>query len=127
MTYVANSGVSVRHGAEAGGGEVAVVEAGLVALGGRDGGDGEVGEVLVEADPLGGGGPASRHTQLSLLDRGGRQAERTDQTVEDEAVVYLDQGEVPVDEVLGPPGPGVAQDGLHQLDLGRLAGGGVVA
>ena len=103
-----------------------VVEAGLVALAGGDVGHGEVGEVLVEADPLGGGGPASSNTQLSLLDGRGRQAERTDQAVEDEAVVYLDQGEVPADQVLGSPGQGMAEDGLHQLDLGRLTGRGVV-
>ena len=124
---MADPGVSVRSGADAGGREVSVVQTGVVALCGREGGDRQVCEVLVEADPLGGGGPASRHTELSLLHWRGRQAEGTHQAVEHEAVVYLDQGEVPVNQVLRPPGQRVAQDGLHQLDLCRLAGRGVVA
>ena len=122
-----NTGVPVSFGAEAGGGQVAVVETGGVTELTGEVGDGEVGEVLVEADPLGGGGPASSHTELSLLDWSGGQTERADQSVEGEAVVDLHHGEVPVHQVLGPPSPGVTHDALHQLDLSRLAGGGTVA
>ena len=124
---VTNPGVSVSLGAEAGGWQVAVVQAGGVAELGGDLGDGEVGEVLVEADPLGGGGPASRHTELSLLHSSLGQTEGTDEAVEVEAVMDLHHGEVPVHQVLGTPGPRVTHDTLHQLDLGRLAGGGAEA
>ena len=47
-----NSGVAVSFGAETGRGQVAVVEAGGVAELGGEVGDGEVDEILVEADPL---------------------------------------------------------------------------
>ena len=76
-----NTGVPVSFGAEAGGGQVAVVETGGVTELTGEVGDGEVGEVLVEADPLGGGGPAGRHTELPLLHSSLGQGERADEGV----------------------------------------------